>query len=374
MRSSRRVFGRGWIVSFLAFAVACAGDAGSHQTQTRGSAESADSDVPVRAVTRLVVDSAALEGVREAATELRGLHSLLVAHRGEVAAEWYFNGAGANEPANLKSASKAVLSALIGIAIAEGTLEGVDQTVAPFFRTQLPGEADPRLERITVGHLLSMRAGLESTSFGNYGRWVTSSDWVRHVLSRRFVDEPGGRMIYSTGSTHLLSALLTRAADTDTWSYARARLAEPLGIRLPRWTRDPQGIYLGGNNMELTPRAMLRFGELYRNGGRHEGRQVVPESWVRASWTPQTISPWNGYRYGYGWWIRRVRGHSVNFAWGYGGQFIFVVPALELTVVMTSNPRGGGRGYRRDLYALLSNYIFSALRPIGSEVAEAGAG
>jgi CubicO group peptidase (beta-lactamase class C family) len=221
----------------------------------------------------------------------------------------------------------------------------------------------PRLETVTIGHLLSMRAGLESTSFQNYGRWVTSRDWVRHALARPFVAEPGGRMIYSTGNTHLLSAILTRATGTSTWAFARRRLAEPLGMDLPRWQRDPQGIYFGGNNMMMRPRDMLRLGELYRNGGRHEGRQIVPEEWVRASWTPRTVSPWNGHRYGYGCWVRRVRGHSAYFAWGYGGQYIFVLPELDLTVVMTSDPTGRARGYRSRLHSLLAYRIIPALKP-----------
>src|SRR5690606_35523116 len=113
----------------------------------------------------------------------------------------------------------------------------------------------------------------------------------RHALSRPFVAEPGGPMLYSTGSSHLLSAMLTRASGRSTHALAVEWLGEPLGIRIPEWTRDPQGIYLGGNEMQLSPRALARFGELYRNQGRVGARQVIPEDWIEQSWTPRTVSP-----------------------------------------------------------------------------------
>src|SRR5690606_22152281 len=110
-------------------------------------------------------------------------------------------------PTNIKSASKTVISALIGIAIDKGVLENTDQKIAPLLKASLPADPDPRLNDITIGDLLTMRAGLERTSGANYGSWVQSRDWVRNALARPFVDEPGGRMLYSTGSTHLLSAV-----------------------------------------------------------------------------------------------------------------------------------------------------------------------
>jgi CubicO group peptidase (beta-lactamase class C family) len=295
---------------------------------------------PTRGLDRALLDSAYAQAAR-----LPRLRSLLVARDGEILAERYFRGAAAERPANVKSVSKSIVSALVGIAVAEGHLRGPEQPIAPFFPEQLGRDADPRKRAITLGNLLSMQAGLEGTSFGGYGAWVGSRDWVRSALARPMADEPGGRMIYSTGNTHLLSAILTRATGRSTWAYAQGALAEPLGIRLPRWPTDPQGIYFGGNEMRLTPRAMVRFGELYRNGGRHGRRQVVPEAWVRASLVPRTRSPWSGDEYGYGWWLSTAGGHPMFYAWGYGGQFIFVVPELRLTVVTTSEPdlpREGG--------------------------------
>jgi CubicO group peptidase (beta-lactamase class C family) len=108
-------------------------------------------------------------------------------------------------------------------------------------------------------------------------------------------------MLYPTGSTHLLSAMLTKATSQSTHALAQEWLARPLGIDIPRWPRDGQGIYFGGNEMLMSPRAMARFGELYRAGGVVDGRRVLPAGWIEQSWTPRTVSPWSGGQYGYGW-------------------------------------------------------------------------
>ncbi|HEX7242189.1 MAG TPA: serine hydrolase, partial [Longimicrobiaceae bacterium] len=281
-------------------------------------------------------DSALLAAAVAEAATLPRLTGIIVSQHGRIEAERYFRGAGPDRRTNVKSASKSVLSALVGVAIREGHLKGVDQPVAELLPEYFGAGTDPRKRAITVGHLLSMTAGLESTSFGNYGRWVSSRDWVRAALDRPLVAEPGGDMVYSTGSTHLLSAVLTRATGRSTYAYAREKLAEPLGIELRPWQRDPQGIYFGGNDMYLTPREMLRFGEMYLNGGEHGGREVVPRAWVEESFRSRASSPWSGHEYGYGWWMRRSGTHPVYFAWGYGGQYVFVVPGLRLVAVFTS--------------------------------------
>jgi CubicO group peptidase (beta-lactamase class C family) len=182
-----------------------------------------------------------------------------------------------------------------------------------------------------------MRSGLERTSgLQNYGRWVRSPNWVSFALSRDFIDEPGGDMLYSTGNTHLLSAILSDVSGSNTWELARLWLGEPMGITIPQWMRDPQGVYFGGNEMLLSPRDLLAFGEMYRNGGVYGGYQIVPRNWIRASWTPHTIDS-RGRGYGYGWFLAQAHGHGVYYAWGFGGQLLYVIPSLKLTIVVTSD-------------------------------------
>ncbi len=308
-------------------------------------------------------DAAELTRVLDEASALTPLRTVIVARNGSVVAERGYRGHAASESTNIKSASKSIVSALVGIAIDKGLLEGVDQPIAPILQSDLPADPDPRLARVTIGHLLSMQAGLERMSGANYGRWVSSRNWVRTALAAPFVAEPGGPMLYSTASTHLLSAILTKVGGASTLALARDWLGPLEGFRIGAWERDPQGIYLGGNQMAMSARSLLAFGELYRNGGRTpEGEQLIPEGWIRQSWQSRTNSRFSNDGYGYGWFERVIGGRTVHFAWGYGGQMLYIVPDLGLTVVMTSDESGPSarNGYRDDLHALLARIIGTA--------------
>ena len=313
----------------------------------------------------LTPDRTLIEETVERAEALPNLRSLIVSHNGTVLAERALQGARLDRPTNIKSASKTIISALVGIAIGRGVLQGTGQPIASILGPSIPSDADARIRQVTIGHLLSMQAGLERTSGRNYGAWIGSGNWVRYALSRPFVDEPGGRMLYSTGSTHLLSAALTRVAKRTTLELARDWLGEPLEITIAPWTRDPQGIFLGGNEMALSPRALHRFGEMYRMGGTIDGKRVVPENWISESWTPRTSSPFTGDRYGYGWFLREMHGHQAYYAWGFGGQMLYVIPSLGLTVTMTSDSTEPSRedNYVGQLHALVADGIVPALLP-----------
>ena len=299
---------------------------------------------------------------REAAATLPRMHALLVSHRGQLVLEYYARGYNAGRLANIKSASKSIIAALVGIAIDRKLIAGVREPIARWF-PELRQHADPRRQAITVEDLLTMRSGLESTSGGNYGQWVTSRNWVRYALERPMVSDPGTSMEYSTGTSHLLSAILTRASRKSTHQFATDVLARPLGLTLARWPRDPQGIYFGGNEMLMTPRQMIAFGELWRNRGRARGSQVVPAAWVDTSCQPRTRSRWDPDReYGYGWWMQSFNGERACFAWGFGGQYILVFRDLDLVVVVTSATTDSDerRGYRRQLFDLLEAHVLPA--------------
>lgn len=318
-----------------------------------------------------------LEAAYRRASQLGPLTGLLVSRRGTLVAEQYWDGMSARRDVNVKSASKAMISALVGIALRRGVIDSVGQRISDFFPGYFDGSVDARKRRITIRDLLTMRSGLRSTSFENYGRWVTGENWVRGALEMPVVAEPGGRFIYSTGSTHLLSAILTRASGRSTLAFAREHLFGPLGIEPGGWQRDPQGIYFGGNNLSLSPREMLRIGELYLNRGRWQGERVLPASWVRRSWEVYTHSRRHGYGFGYCWWTRRLAGHEVHYAWGYGGQFIFVVPDLEMVVVTNSTHRPGTRGggsHLQDVYELLREHLLPAAERAAALGGRSGSG
>ncbi len=303
-------------------------------------------------------------GLQSATGSLSTLRTIHIAHQGEVIWAEAYNGASLSASTNIKSASKTLVTTLVGMAIDKGVLEGVDQPIAPLLRDQLPDDPDPRLSEITIGHLLSMQAGLERTSGRNYGAWVVSDNWVQNALARPFEEEPGGDMQYSTGSTHLLSAILMRESGESTHSLANRWLA-PAGVRVDSWLKDPQGIPMGGNQVGMTPESLLALGELYRRDGQTEdGEQLLSQDWIDASWERRTHSRFHGGGYGYGWFIQTFSGVDGYYGWGYGGQMIYVLPELELTIAITSqeNEPSGRSGYRDRLHRLVSQHIVPAVR------------
>jgi CubicO group peptidase (beta-lactamase class C family) len=296
----------------------------------------------------------------DARQELEPLKAVVVARNGGIVAEHGYHGQTPTGSTNIKSASKSVISALVGIAIGKGLLDGPDQKIAPILKADLPASPDPRINDITIGNLLSMQAGLGRMSGPNYGRWVSSRNWVRFALAQPFDGDPGGPMLYSTASTHLLSAILTKVSGRSTLELAREWLGPIDGFRIGAWERDPQGIYLGGNQMAMSASSLLAFGEVYRNGGKTaDGRQVVPADWIAQSWQQRTNSRYSGDGYGYGWFERQIGGEAVHFAWGYGGQMLYIVPSLQLTVAMVSAESGPSarNGYRDALHDLLGEII-----------------
>tara|TARA_R100001143_G_scaffold31742_1_gene30796 strand:- start:3702 stop:4895 length:1194 start_codon:yes stop_codon:yes gene_type:complete len=305
-----------------------------------------------------------LDAVDASAERLPRLHSLIIHQHGETIYERYFNGRSASQPANMKSASKSVISALIGIAIEEGFIDSVEQPIIEFFPEYVDTDLALTVASITVEDLLTMQSGLTSTSGRNYGRWVVSDDWVDAALRMPMIAEPGSRMIYSTGTTHILSAILERASGLNAKAFAQRYFADPLGFRMAYWSQDPKGVYFGGNDMEMRPRDMLAFGLMYLNQGRFDGEQVVPGDWVQESFQAHAQSPrGEGRFYGYGWWLRDMAGLQVPLAWGFGGQLIFVLPMFDMVVVATSDSTPGDtrRGHLGRLYDLVEFQIIAPL-------------
>lgn len=308
-----------------------------------------------------------LQSAASSARNLPRIHSLLVAREGEPVIEKVFAGPGLDEVINIKSIAKAVVSALVGKAIERGIFRGVDQPMTELLGDRVPQNATPGVDEITVGDLLSLQAGLQRTSGPYYGAWVNSENWVSHILTRPFVDEPGGEMLYSTGSTHLLSAALTEASGRSTLELARDWLGEPLEIEIPPWTQDPQGVYFGGNQMWLSPRALLKFGEMYRQGGTFRGQRILSRDWVERTWQPRGRSPHTGHLYGYGWFINELAGEMVYSARGFGGQMLYVIPGLQATAVITADnspPSIGGAIYKR-MNQWVEDELIPALRTSG---------
>lgn len=304
-----------------------------------------------------------LEAVFEQAESITSLRSILIQQNGELLGEDYFRDATPDHPYNIKSASKSITALLVGIAVGQGEIS-LDETLGDYFPDYFESNPNPEKEAITIRNLLSMQAGLETTSFQNYGAWVISDNWAEFQLDMPLEEEPGGKMVYSTGISHLLSVIITKATEMSTREFANQNLFRPLDIRVGGWDRDPQGYYMGGNNLALTPSDLLKIGQMMLNGGTWDGERIVSQQWVRDSFGSYTRSNFNPYNYGYMWWNRPVDGYDVFFAWGFGGQYIFMIPKLNAVVVVTSflTNANQSRTYKEPVFDLLENYILPVLK------------
>jgi CubicO group peptidase (beta-lactamase class C family) len=252
-----------------------------------------------------------------------------------------------------------VISALIGIAIERKQIPDVRTPIAAYF-PELAMDPDPRKRTITIEDLLTMRSGLEGTSNVNYGAWVNSRNWVQHALARPMFAAPGAAMEYSTGNSHLLSAILTKATGTSTWQFANESLFRPLGSAVPQWPRDPQGIYFGGNDMLMTSRQPERWVAKSCEG---RAREFRPGERTGRRIPTDFVDPMRDRKYGYSWWVHELGGHDTCFAWGYGGQYIFVVPDLDMVIVTTasSDVSEERRGHRQQVFDILLRDVVQPL-------------
>jgi CubicO group peptidase (beta-lactamase class C family) len=283
----------------------------------------------------LAVDASALERIGEQIpAEFPYVRSLLVARDGRLVFERYYGGAAVDQVFEVYSITKSVTSALVGIALADGKLESVDQRLVDFF-PGYAGAADPRVRRVTLGDLLTMRAGFLEEPI------AASRNWIRTLMTRPLEHDPGTAFLYDSGSSHLLSAVLTKVTGEQAAALARERIFRPLGITGGwQWPDDGQGVSIGGDGLSMRARDLAKLGQLYLQEGRWDGKQIVPAAWVRRSTRRHTSVGAPGQWYGYQWWVQDGPRGQAYAALGFGGQAIVVWPRLDLVVVLTTAPRG----------------------------------
>ncbi|MEQ9307858.1 MAG: serine hydrolase [Balneolaceae bacterium] len=308
-------------------------------------------------------DSSGLTKIFEQAEEISSLRSLIIQQNDHLIGESYFNGRTPNRPFNIKSASKSIIGLLVGIAVEEGFIPTIEEPISTYFPDYFDENPDSKKEQITIRNLLTMQAGLASTSSGNYGAWVLSNNWIKYALDQDFVTEIDGRMVYSTGTSHLLSVIIARASGMNTKAFAEKYLFDPLNIVVGGWDRDPQGNYMGGNNLALKPTDMLKIGQMLIDDGKFDGQQIISHDWIINSFKTYTYSNYNPYGYGYHWWNTKTGDYTTFFAWGHGGQYIMMVPELDAVVIMTSSVTNASRRrtYKRPVFYLLEEHIIPFL-------------
>ncbi len=267
--------------------------------------------------------------------------AVLVVRHGHIVFEEYRNGYDAGRKHHLQSTTKSFSSTLIGIAIDEGFLEGVEQKMVDLFPDHTIANLDARKQRLTLEHLLTMSDGMDwheidypyTDPRNTLGQMWVSRDAVQHVLDRPMVREPGQAWAYNSGTSILLGGILEEATDRDVLAFAREYLFGPIGIEDVVWDRTTGNHYHTDGGLYLTPRDMARFGYLMLRGGTWEGREIVSPEWVARA-TETHYQTGTGMGYGYQWWTLE---RGIFAARGHYEQNIFVVPEADMVVVFTGN-------------------------------------
>jgi len=238
----------------------------------------------------------------------------------------------------IHSCTKSITSALIGIAVDKGLIEGVKTPVLEFFPEKTAANLDENKKGMTLEHLLTMSSGLKGRDSYLYNweglrKMRASSDWVQYMLGLPMAHAPGTKFEYINGVSFLLSAILQQTTGENAFAFAKKNLFGPLGIREVDWPSNRQGITIGWGQMRMKPLDMAKIGYLYLNKGVWEGKQVVSSAWVEASTREQIKPKTLAEGYGYQLWVDEA---GYYMALGYSGQYIVVLPKQNMVVVFTS--------------------------------------
>lgn len=302
------------------------------------------------------------EYLKKAVVKLKSkgfVRSFIIVHRNSLVLEEYFHGAKKGDSENIHSASKSILSALVGIAVEEGYINSLNNYITDY----LPPEyfKEDIHSDITIRDLITMSSGIKWTEDSTEYTISKENNYIKVILARGRAFEPGDGFNYSTGDTHLMSAVLTYATGMPIKEFAEKYLFNEVGISVEFWKQDPMGFYSGGCNFFATPMEMARFGQLYLNLGKWNGRRVIPKKWISDSFKISYNFSEFGEGYGYYWWINRIKSKAVYTAWGYAGQMIHIIPDLELVVVSTTDSNSedavNSESYS---FSILEDYIIPA--------------
>lgn len=242
------------------------------------------------------------------------------------------------------SSTKQVLGILAGIALDQGVVSSLDAPLSELLPEEVANH--PEKATITFRQLITMYSGIDFNNDGINGQTdeilrQIPENLTSFILSLPMKDDPGTVFHYNDGDPQLVASIIQRANGIPTDQWADDVLFSKLNVHNYHWVRYKDGATLGGFGLETTPRELGKIALCVANGGRASNRQVVPESWIREMTTVRIEDTLTGYSFGYYWWLDPVRG--IQFMWGHGGQFAFIVPSKSLVVVMTSIPNTQGK-------------------------------
>jgi len=297
-----------------------------------------------------VSSSAVRAFVESADKDIDSLHSFMLVRHGHVIAEGWWTPYAAETPHMLFSLSKSFTSTAVGLAAAEGKLS-IDDPVLKFFPDDAPAEPSANLKAMRLSDLLRMSTGQQTEPARR-----STEPWTKTFLAQPVPFKPGTHFLYNTSATYMLSAAVQKATGETVLDYLKPRLFDPLGIAKPTWEVSPQGISTGGYGLSIRTEDIAKFGQLYLQKGKWNGKQLVPEAWVAEATARQTSngsnpkSDWD-QGYGYQFWRCRQGAYRGDGAFG---QYCIVLPEQDAVIAITAGVR--------DMQAVL-NLIWDKLLP-----------
>jgi CubicO group peptidase (beta-lactamase class C family) len=290
--------------------------------------------------------------LNEIQRDQNGIHSVLIVKNGYLVTEAYMDPFDKNTLHDLFSASKSITSATVGIALDEKHIS-INQNVVDIFPDLKIDNPSENKSSMTIKDLLTMSTGHRADTTANV---IASGDWTQTFLDLDVPQKPGTEFVYNSGATYMLSAIIRKVTGENTLDYACKKIFEPLGITDAQWEASPDGTSSGGWGLYMTPRDMAVFGYLYLNEGAWQGKQLIPREWIKESTRKQIGTGPGGSGYGYQWWLNPFGGYRAD---GYGGQYIFVMPKLDMVAVFTAGLNFTGKYPPMEL---MSKFIIPAVK------------
>ena len=300
---------------------------------------------------------------------LEGTHGILITHKNKPIFEHYFEGFDTDTPHDTRSLSKSFATAMVGIAIDQELLKDENQPIKRFFETDYP-EVDwsAGKDRISIAHLLTMSSGLDAIDFGldresfaNEGQYQSQKDWTKHILSAPMVYAPGSAAYYGSGNPHLIAPILAQLTEERLEFFIHKKLFQPIGISNYRLQTNNEDVPYFGGGWYISPRDLLKFGHLYLNGGKWGRDQIIPEDWIQQSMAKHQVleNTTDKNEYGFLFWHKtyEVQGQSVASieARGSGGQYLFLIPSLDIVAVITSGNYRNGQAFQPE--RIMQEYV-----------------
>lgn len=318
----------------------------------------------------------------ETVSQYPGIHSLLIAKNDKLVYEHYFNNFTQDSLHDSRSSFKSITSLLIGIAIDKGLIKNVNQKVSDFFPENLSFKNDQYKKTMTIKNLLEMKSGFDCEEFNDTKdceeEMSQTKNWVQFSLNIKMKTKPGEQWAYTSVDPMIISGIIKKAARMSVMDFAKKYLFDTLGISKYKWTVDPSGNAMTAGSFYILPRDMMKIGQLVRNNGTWKGKQIVSKKWIAQSTLCDIPIPDFSFMkssrskigipqptyYGFYWYRELLKTPTVNeellFASGNGGQYIFIIKDLNLTVVFT---QGNYQSFKaKQAFEILAKYVIPAYK------------